>query len=210
MIDDTSASGSGLGSWIPYTPRAVAELFAAADFPWWIAGGYAIELAVGRSFREHGDLDVLVLRRDQLRLRALLATWDLHLADPPGAGTLRAWPESAGVPPLIHDVWCRRAPGQPWSVQVMVDESDGDEWVSRRDARVRRPVAQLGHVTADGIPYLRPAVQLFYKAKGVREKDQLDFEAVLPLLSDGERAWLSSALTLTLPGHVWLDRLIPR
>lgn len=207
---DTSASGSDLGPWIPFTPRAVAELFAAADFPWWIAGGYAIELAVSRSFREHGDLDVLVLRRDQLRLRALLTTWDLYMADPPGAGALCEWPESAGVPPRVHDVWCRRAPGLPWSIQVMLDESDGDQWVSRRDARVRRPVAQIGHVTADGIPYLRPAVQLFYKAKGVREKDQLDFEAVLPLLGGEERAWLSSALKLTLPGHVWLDRLTPR
>ncbi|MFF9097395.1 nucleotidyltransferase domain-containing protein [Streptomyces sp. NPDC014802] len=32
-------------------------MFAGADFPWWIAGGYAIELAVGRELRPHGDLE---------------------------------------------------------------------------------------------------------------------------------------------------------
>ncbi|MFE3071090.1 nucleotidyltransferase domain-containing protein [Streptomyces sp. NPDC059247] len=35
-------------------------IFAEADFPRWIAGGYAIELAVGRELRAHGDLDILV------------------------------------------------------------------------------------------------------------------------------------------------------
>ncbi|WP_034092948.1 nucleotidyltransferase domain-containing protein [Streptacidiphilus albus] len=204
-----SAAGSELGPWVPTTPPAVAELFAEAGFPWWIAGGYAIELAVGRPLREHGDLDVLVLRRDQTRVRELLASWDLHLADPPGAGTLRRWNPTEGVPSLVHDVWCRCAPEAPWSLQLMFDESDGPEWESRRDARVRRPVTDLGEVSAAGIPYLRPAVQLYYKAKSVREKDQLDFDAALPLLSSRERAWLASAVTMTLPGHPWLDRLAP-
>ena len=35
-------------------------------------------------------------------------------------------------------------------------------------------------------------------------------EAVFPLLNGEARAWLASTLELTLPGHVWLDRLIPR
>ncbi|GAA0664608.1 hypothetical protein GCM10009535_50410 [Streptomyces thermocarboxydovorans] len=28
-------------------PEDVVEVFPKADFPWWIAGGYAIEFAVG-------------------------------------------------------------------------------------------------------------------------------------------------------------------
>jgi hypothetical protein len=27
-------------------------MFAKADFPWWNAGGYAIELAIGRELQE--------------------------------------------------------------------------------------------------------------------------------------------------------------
>lgn len=66
-------SDDAVGRWVPEHPDGVAALFAQADFPWWIAGGYAIELAVGRELRPHGDLDVLVLRRDQARVHALLA-----------------------------------------------------------------------------------------------------------------------------------------
>ncbi|BFV56347.1 hypothetical protein KCMC57_up14510 [Kitasatospora sp. CMC57] len=130
--------------WAPLSPKEAAELLAGADFPWWIAGGYAIELAVGGAYRGHGDLDVLVLHRDQAGVRRYFGEWDVFLADPHGAGTLRTWPMGEDLPSRAHDVWCRRAPDEPWSVQLMFDEADGDEWASCRDSRIRRPTTQLG------------------------------------------------------------------
>ncbi|MEU4586584.1 amino acid transporter [Kitasatospora aureofaciens] len=206
-MSDANTNVPAQGRWAPLSPQGVAELLAGADFPWWIAGGYAIELAVGETYREHGDLDVLVLHRDQARVRRHFGGWDLFLADPPGGKTLHAWPTGRGVPGRVHDVWCRRAPDEPWSVQLMLDEADGDEWVSRQDSRIRRPLARLGRLTSTGIPYLSPEVQLFYKAKNVREKDQVDFDRVLPHLDTGQQACLASALELALPGHDWLGRL---
>lgn len=61
--------------WEPLTPAEVSRLFAAVDVPWWIAGGYAVELAAGRPLRAHGDIDVLLLRRDQLAAQCALASW---------------------------------------------------------------------------------------------------------------------------------------
>lgn len=204
---DANATVPAQGPWTPLSPQEAAELLAGADFPWWIAGGFAIEWAVGEPYREHSDLDVLVLHRDQALVRRHFEGWDLFLADPPGAGRLRAWSTGEDLPSRVHDVWCRRSSDEPWSVQLMLDEADGEDWVSRRDSRVRRPLAQLGQVTWTGIPYLSPEVQLFYKAKNVREKDQLDFDRVLPRLDAGQRAWLVGALELVLPGHAWLSRL---
>ncbi|BFV56364.1 hypothetical protein KCMC57_up14680 [Kitasatospora sp. CMC57] len=109
---DTNSTVPAQGPWAPLQPHEVARLLAGADFPWWIAGGYAIELAVGGAYREHGDVDVLVLRRDQARVRRWFGGWDF-LADPPGAGTLRAWPTGIGLPGRVHDVWCRREPDEP-------------------------------------------------------------------------------------------------
>ena len=204
---DGGVTIDGSGSWCPALPKDVAELFGSVSFPWWVAGGFAIELAVGMHVREHGDLDVVVLRCDQLALRRALTGWDLHMADPPGSGRFRPWPPGDRVPQLVHDVWCRTAPTAAWSVQVMLDEADAGDWVSRRDSRVRRPLRDLGAVSEDGIPYLSPAVQLFYKAKNTRPKDEIDFDAALPLLELGERRWLSRALELTTPGHHWQARL---
>ena len=49
-----------LGPWEPLTPPAVARKFDGVTAPWWIAGGYAIELFVGKPLRTHGDIDVLL------------------------------------------------------------------------------------------------------------------------------------------------------
>lgn len=78
-----------LGAWDPLTPGAVAGLFSQLTTPWWIAGAYAIELFLGRALRTHGDIDVLLLRRDQLAVHQVLKGWDITAADPPG--TLRPW-----------------------------------------------------------------------------------------------------------------------
>jgi hypothetical protein len=116
--------------------------------------------------REHADIDVLVLRRDQLMVQQALAGWQCQAADPPGS--LRPWRPGELLPLGVHDIWCRPGPASPWRIQFMLDECVGTDWVSRRDRRIRRPVDGLGSITDEGIPYLAPEVQLFYKAKDPR------------------------------------------
>lgn len=192
-------------TWDPASPAEVAALFSRIRAPWWIAGGYAIEFAVGHAFRNHGDVDVLILRRDQLAVQEVLPSWEWWAADPPG--TLRPWRPGELLPPGVDDVWCRPSASAPWRIQVMFDEIEGDSWVSRRDPAVRRAVTELGAVTADGIPYLAPEVQLFVKARLPRPKDELDFLAALPVLTPAQRQWLTNALRQTYGSHAWLDRL---
>jgi hypothetical protein len=157
--------------------------------------------------REHTDIDVLLLRRDQLAVQRALPGWQWHAADPPGS--LRPWQPAGLLPASVHEIWCRPGPGEPWRIQVMLDESSGSDWVSRRDERIRRPVAGLGSVTADGIPYLAPEIQLLYKGKAPRPKDETDFTAALPVLTGPQREWLRDALGLMYgPGHPWRPRLL--
>ena len=194
--------------WQPLTVDGAMALFQDASFPWWVAGGHAIELAVGSPVRPHDDIDILILRRDHLAARELLAEWDCWVADPPG--TLRPWPINERLPDTSHDVWCRAGPEGPWRFQFMLDESDPDgrHWWSRRDPRITRPVLEIGGRTGAGIPYLRPEIQLFYKAKGRRPKDEIDFAAALPLLGTDQRTWLYRAIEVTSgPDHVWLPYL---
>ena len=86
------------GVWEPFDAVQVAAIFDECGVPWWIAGGYAIEFAVGRRFREHGDVDVLVLRRDQLIVQEVLQDWEWWAADPPGH--LRRWGAGELLPAL--------------------------------------------------------------------------------------------------------------
>ncbi len=167
---------SDLGRWDPLTPQQVVDLFWASPVrpSWWIAGGYAIELFVGRSLRQHADIDVMILRRDQQLVHDVLSGWDIRAADPPGH--LRSWRARETLPHSVHDIWCREDPSGPWRLQVMLDESDGERWYSRRKSTIAMPIRDLGRHTSDGWPYLSPEVQLFYKAKALDqlEKDEMD------------------------------------
>ena len=195
-----------LGQW---QPLSVAELVAALSdvrTPWWLAGGWALDLFLGRETRPHHDIDVQILRSHHRQVRAALGGWDAHAADPPG--TLRPWPVGEQLPTEVHDIWCRRSPRDPWAFQLMIADTSGDDWVYRRDPRIRRPIAELsGPTSTRTLRVLSPDVQLLYKSRGLRPKDQQDFDSVLPALSSRQRGWLRVALTMTSPGHPWLALL---
>ncbi len=177
-----------MAQWHPVSPEEALALLAGLDVPWWLAGGWALDRHLGRQTRAHGDLDVAVLRCHVDAVRRQLVDWDVHLADPPGR--LRRWVVGEPVPARAHDVWCRRTPDEPWAFQLMLEESDGDEWVYRRDARIRRPLSDLG----DGV--LVPEVQLLYKVDSGTPKDLADVSLVLPSLSPKARGWLDRALAI--------------
>jgi hypothetical protein len=193
------------GRWEPAQLTELVSVFSKMPCPWWVAGGYAIELAIGRSIRDHGDIDVMMLRRDQLHVQQALRDWEWWAADPPGI--LRPWIPRERLRAGVHDIWCRRGPGEPWRIQVMLDESSDGEWVSRRNPGIRRPLTDIGKTSRDGIRYLTPEIQLFYKAKSPRPKDEADFTAALPFLAPAQRRWLSDALTLAYGEHPWRERL---
>ena len=100
-------------NWEPMTPEQVHGLLRGVSIPWWIAGGWAIDLFLGRQTRTHGDTDVLICRDDQLAVQNLLSDWDLHKTQQPG---LKSWPEGeflnrgandTGIVRLILSQWRR-------------------------------------------------------------------------------------------------------
>jgi hypothetical protein len=192
--------------WKPLSPAEVATVFHEATFPWWIAGGYAIEHFVGRQFRTHADIDILAFRKDSSALRRYLSSWDCWVADPPGQ--LRFWCVGEALGNDVQDIWCRRNRNSAWAFQIMLDESEGLEWQSRRCPQVRKPLQKLGVSDDQGTPFLAPEIQLFSKAKSPRTKDNLDFEASLPLLTSEQRAWLTQAIERAYgQPNAWAERL---
>lgn len=148
-----------LGTWQPWRPPQVAAFFAPLSAPWWIAGGWAIDLFLGRQTREHEDIDVLILRRDHAAVRSLFATWDMQAALPPPRDEtwpFRVWGQGEMLEPAIHDIWCRPSAAQPWAIQLMVADTHDDRWLFRRMPTIERTIATLGSITPAGIPYLAP------------------------------------------------------
>lgn len=123
------------------------------------------------------------------------------------AWPFQLWRHGEDLDAAIHDIWCRPTPTQPWALQLMIADTRDDSWLFRRTPSIERPVAALGCGATDGIPYLAPEIQLLYKAKGLRPKDEADFTLVLPALDQERCQWLRNALAEAHPDHPWLERL---
>jgi hypothetical protein len=183
-------------------PAAVAALMAGFPAPWCMAGGWAIDLFLGRETRPHPDVDVAVFRADQAALRAHLPDWLFRKAV---GGALVEWPEGERLELPVHEVHARSPSGA--SLEFLLNERAGDDWVFRRDARIRCPADRVIARDAAGVPYLCPAVVLLYKAKAPRPADEQDFDSVRAALPAAQREWLRDALAAAHPDHAWLDRL---
>jgi hypothetical protein len=195
---------SDLGRWTPLDPVEVRRLLAPLEAPWWIAGGWALDMFLRRKTRDHADVDVELPRQDELVIQEHLRSWELFGASD---GVLTPWAAGERLPAGTSDVWCRPAGTDSWALQLMFNPGDRTTWVSKRHAGITRPLETAVRHTGDGIPYLAPELQLLMKAKGRRPKDETDFDVVVPALDDEQRAWLRTAIERAHPGSPWLARL---
>ncbi|MFA5877221.1 MAG: amino acid transporter [Candidatus Paceibacterota bacterium] len=191
-----------------YTPDQAFQLLKDLKCPWWIAGGWALDLFIGETTRDHEDLDIAILRRDQFLVRDYLRNWEMRIGLGNGEISDAQWDGATYIEVPVPAIWCKQEEQKGWAFEFLLTESNEDHWQSRRDPSITLPLNKIGTTTASGIPYVLPEIVLSYKAKerGL-EKDQDDFNKVLPLLNEKQRGWLKQTLEITNPGHAWLRHL---
>lgn len=169
--------------------------------PWWVAGGWAIDLHLCRQHRPHKDVDIAVLRRDQQQLHSCFSGWSLQKVV---NGAFQPWRSNETLQLPIHEVHARR---DSEHLEFLLNETSGNAWVFRRNPSISMPLDRMSRRTSEGIPYLCPEIVLLYKAKTPREYDTEDFERARVTLDNGARRWLAAALNTCHPGHEWTSKL---
>lgn len=196
-----------IDSWKPLTVSNMVEILSEIPINWCIAGGWALDLHLGRKSREHSDIDVLIIREDQLATyQWLKKDWTLYKAE---NGKLLHW-EDGEYLMSARDVWVSKNHVEPWAFQIMIMDSEDGNWIYRREKSIKRVMDEIILRTPEGIPYLRPEIQLLYKAGSskVREKDFHDLQTLLPILTTQEKEWLATSLKKQFPeGHKWITYL---
>jgi hypothetical protein len=185
---------------------AVRTLFQVYPCPYWVAGGWALDLFADRVRRPHGDVDVVVLARD-LDQVAKTFTTPRPLVQLPETGVRRPWadgelltpgPNALIFPEDMH----------PSAIQILLAASESDQWVYHRGrGTIRKPLAEITLRSPDGVPYLAPEIVLLFKSRGGRPKDNADFDDVAPLLDPDRRRWLLDRIAPRYSDHPWLPTL---
>ncbi len=191
--------------WQACPPGEVVSALRSAGVESWVSGGWAIDLYLGRQTRSHEDTDICIRRTDQCAARAALGG-ESFATHAPGLRLVSPDDYLDTVP----NTWQRTAADSAWRVDLQMIDVEESTWIYRRLRSIREPIADLGFVSDDGLPCIRPEVLLLYKGGGssVRPKDEKDFEEVLPTLDPQRREWLAEALASEFPGgHQWVDRL---
>lgn len=194
-----------VSKWDAWRPEQVADLLAGVDVPWYVAAGWAIDLFLGGEQREHEDLEIAVPNSRFDEIVDALTGLEIYIITAPHEATPLA--EARDRLADTHQSWVREPATGLWRFDVLREPSDGETWLCRRDQSIRLPYDHVIEWTEDGIPYGRPEIALLFKAKHVRDRDQADFEAVVPRLEPERRRWLADALARVHPGHPWLAEL---
>jgi hypothetical protein len=184
--------------WAPWSPNEVASRLSGSPARWYVVAGWAVDLFLGRQTRAHHDIEIGVARDDFPVLRSVFSEFEFDVV-----GSGRRWPLSSSAFDEHFQTWLRDADTGEYHLDVFRDPHEGQEWICRRDTRIRLPYDEVVRVTETGIPYMSPEIVLLFKAKHLREKDQLDFNELLPLLNEQQIEWLRSSLELVHPDHPW-------
>ncbi|MBK3493629.1 hypothetical protein JFL43_01855 [Viridibacillus sp. YIM B01967] len=194
-----------LDNWESINVTEIYKLFSTIPINWGIAGGWALDLHLGKQSRVHDDIDVIILREEQLTTYNHLSDdWMLYKAE---NGKLVLWQEGEFLK-TTNDIWVSKSSSSPWVFQIMLVETEQQSWIYSREKSIRRRLEDIFLRTDEEIPYLRPEIQLLYKggSSNVREKDFKDLQIMLPYLLPEQRDWLKMNLKRQFPtGHSWLD-----
>ena len=185
----------------------VTGLMAGFKRPWLVAGGWAVDLYLGCVTRTHRDIDIAVLRDDQLDLQQFLRGWGLEQVLYRTGGRREPWAEGERLELPVHEIHAYRDSGDLQDLEILLNESSGTEWRYRRNLSIARPLSMIGMRSEMGIPFLSPEIVLLYKAAYPADVNNADFEKVCEVLVDEARRWLGQAVETCHPGHEWLARL---
>jgi len=186
--------------------EAVTHELREASFPWFVAGGWALELFAGRVQRLHHDVDIIIPRDLQFELQNHLLARDWKVVTPFNKRA-EPWPPHMRLELPRHQVHAYR--GEDF-IDFLLTDID-EVWRYRREPLVLRSTEKMSLRSEKGIPYLAPELVLLFKSKNTsnheRAKDQMDFEKAWPHLDPERRAWLRWALVATNPEHSWIKQL---
>ena len=172
--------------------------------PWFIAGGWAMDLGIGRMTREHEDMDICIFREHAQEALDYFSHWKIEVPVP-GEGRLEPVASLSDIAAPRYGLHLHK--GEQFIEILLTDQVDG-RIPFRRDPSISIPVKDFSRTETAGRHFVAPEFQLLYKAKEGRAKDEHDFQAYLPTMSREQKEWLLNALEAHLPASPWVVELL--
>jgi hypothetical protein len=188
-----------MSDFYPISPTKIKQELIDVNFDWWICGGWALELYSGKKIREHHDMDIAILRKDQFKLKEQLPGWEFKIAVD---GILYDWGDHE-IDKNLHALWAKKVGEEKWITEFLLNEASDKDWIFRKDPEITYPLNAIGLII-DTIPVLKPMIPLLFKSGHCNEKDDLDFFAVIDLMDADQKQTLKEWIKKFKPECRWL------
>ena len=214
---------------VPEAVAYVRDLLTGFGPAWFLCGGWAADAWLGRQTRDHGDVDIAVLHRDQHAIFEHFPGWALVGHDPnvpddtaePWNGRHLDLPAHIHVPKLGSPLASSTAVAHTaFEFEFLLNEGADGDCVLNAELDIAVPLECCIRPSAWGLPTAAAEVVVFFKAGGhlsvterraanklFRRRDEQDFFALLPTLSEAQRTWLRASLGKIQREHPWLVHL---
>ncbi len=186
-------------------PLSAAIAMVGFTRPWCIAGGWGIDLWLGKMTRQHSGVKIAILREHQIDLRDYCHGWKFHIKTMDGR--LVAWKQTNRQMLMlpVRELQAHDRAARP--IGISLHESDGIDWIDPMFFDVRRNLSTWLTRTSRGVPVLSPEVNLLIRSHDPGDRVELDFRSAADLLGEDQRTWLKLSLMRINAYHPWLDRL---
>jgi hypothetical protein len=162
-------------------------------FSWFIAGGWAIDLFLGQETRIHEDIEIGIYRKHQIKIYHYFEKkkkFYINNKSLIGKHVETEWNgEYLRLP--IHEIYIDF---DDFKLEILLNERDEENWIYRRNDKIRLNAKSIIQYTNDRIPYLCPEVVLLYKTKELREKDIEDISKASKKMNESQISWLIDSI----------------
>lgn len=162
-------------------------------FPWFVAGGWAIDLFLGRETRAQADVEIGIYRKNQMQLCRFFSKSKKQFVDNrnyTGKRERHEWTKEYLRLP-IHELYIDLG---GLELKVLLNERDDHNWVYRRDPRIQLEEDRVILLNGLDIPYLCPQIVCLCKTKDMGDKDRADIALALHGMDEAQRKWLFDSL----------------
>jgi len=158
-------------------------------YPWFIAGGWAIDLFLNRETREHEDIEIGIYRKNQMQLYRYFGKQKKYYIDNTshiGKKERRVWnKEYLRLP--IHEVYVEY---EGLEIEVLLNEKYEDNWIYRLNEKIKLNEEKAILYNEKEIPFLCPEIVLLHKSKHMRDKDIADISNASKKMDESQKKWL--------------------
>ncbi|MNJ53887.1 hypothetical protein D3C77_493030 [compost metagenome] len=171
--------------------------------PWFVAGGWTIDLLVNEVTRDHKDMDICIFREDVEYALRYFQNWEIHVAIP-GEHRLEKVNELRDVE---RPRYCLHLFKGREFVELLLTDRMEEHVVFRKNERIIMEMKDFV-MKKDEIPFVNPAWQLLFKSLSTRQEDEHDFEIYRDKVSDKKsKRWLLESMKIVKGNKRWIEEL---